>query len=65
MSQVKKEEQPEKDHFVLYLTLATVALVGVILAVKMNENEKFAPIKDQIAEENRLMNIRVIANRED
>lgn len=64
MSQVK-EEQPEKDHFVLYLSLATAVLVGAILAVKMNENEKFAPIKDQIAEENRLMNIRVIANRED
>ena len=64
MSQVK-EEKPEKDNFVLYLVLVTAALVGVILAVKMSENEKFAPIKEQINEENRLMNIRVIANRED
>jgi hypothetical protein len=53
----------EKDHFVLYLVLATVALVGAILAVKLNENEKFAPIKEQLVEENRLMNIRVIAER--
>ncbi len=64
MSQVT-EEKPEKDNFVLYVVLATAVVVGAILAVKMSENEKFAPIKDQIAEEHRLMNIRVIANRED
>lgn len=64
MSQVT-EEKPEKDNFVLYVVLVTAVVVGAILAVKMSENEKFAPIKDQIAEEHRLMNIRVIANRED
>lgn len=55
--------EQEKDHFVLYTVLATIALVGAILAVKLNENEKFAPIKDQLNEENRMMNIRVIAER--
>jgi hypothetical protein len=55
----------KKDNFIIYLTLATVALVGVILAVKMNENEKFEPIKQQITEENRQMNIRIIGERED
>lgn len=57
------ESNQEKDHFVLYTALATIALVGVILAVKLNENEKFAPIKDQLDQENRMMNIRVIAER--
>jgi hypothetical protein len=59
------EVKQEKDNFVLYVVLATAVVVGAILAVKMSENEKFAPIKDQIAEENRLMKIRVIGNRED
>jgi hypothetical protein len=59
------QQPPEKDNFVLYLSLATIALVGVLLAVKLNENEKFAPIKQQLDEENRLMNIRVIKERED
>lgn len=59
----EQNQEQEKDHFVLYMVLATVALVGAILAVKLNENEKFAPIKEQLVEENRLMNIRVIAER--
>lgn len=58
-------ESAKKDYFILYLTLATVALVGAILAVKMSENEKFEPIKQQIVEENRQMNIRIIGERED
>lgn len=58
-------EKPEKDNFVLYMVLATVVMVGAILAVKLNENEKFEPIKQQLEEENRQMNIRVIGNRED
>lgn len=53
-------EVAEKDHFVLYMVLVTVALVGAILAVKLNENEKFEPIKQQINQENQQMNIRVI-----
>lgn len=58
-------EQAPKDRFVLYTALATILLVGAIVMVKLSENEKFAPIKDQLNEENRLMNIRVIAERED
>jgi len=58
-------EKQEKDYFVLYLALATVVMVGAILAVKLNENEKFEPIKQQIEQEHRLMNIRIIGERED
>jgi hypothetical protein len=58
-------QEQEKDHFVLYVVLATVVAVGALLAVKMSENEKFAPIKEQLIEENRLMNIRVISERGD
>jgi hypothetical protein len=58
-------ESVEKDHFILYLVLATVAMVSVIFAIKLNENAKFEPIKQQIVEENRLMNIRILAERED
>lgn len=55
----------ENDHFVLYLFTATIALVGIIIAVKLNENEKFEPIKHQIAEEIQQMNIRIIKEYED
>lgn len=55
----------EKDHFVLYLVLATVVLVGAIMAAKLSENEKFEPIKQQLEEENRQLNIRIIGERED
>lgn len=58
-------EPVEKDHFVLYMVLGTAVLVGAILAVKLSENEKFEPIKQQIIEENRQMNIRVISERGD
>ncbi|WP_150047896.1 hypothetical protein [Methylomonas rhizoryzae] len=54
----------EKDHFVLYMVLAAIALVGTILAVKMSETEKFAPIKQQLNEEIQQMNIRIINERE-
>ncbi|PPD22610.1 MAG: hypothetical protein CTY22_00520 [Methylomonas sp.] len=59
------EQKQEKDHFVLYLSLIVVALVGVILAVKSAESEKFAPIRAEIGEEMAQMNIRVIAERGD
>lgn len=61
----EQNAEPEKDNFVLYLVLVTVVLVGVILAVKLNENEKFAPIREQVNEEARLMNIRVISESGD
>lgn len=59
------EQTQEKDRFVLYMALAAIVLVGAIVVVKISENEKYAPIRDQLSEENRLMNIRVIAEREE
>ncbi|MGY6274144.1 hypothetical protein [Methylomonas sp. MgM2] len=60
-----EQTAPEKDHFVLYLAIGAIALVGVIIAVKLNENEKFEPIKQQLAEEQQQMNIRVVKEYED
>lgn len=60
MSEQNQEQVAEKDHFVLYVVLAAVVAIGALLAVKLNENEKFAPIREQLNEENRLMNIRVL-----
>lgn len=54
-----------KDRFTLYIVIAVSLLVASILAVKMNEDDKFAPIKHQINEEIQQMNIRVIDNRSD
>ena len=54
------EKTQEKDNFILYIALVATVLVGVLLMVKSSETDKFAPIKDQINEENRLMNIRVL-----
>jgi len=55
----------EKDYFVLYLVIATLVLIAIIAAVKLNENEKFAPIKQQLAEESQQMNLRIIKEYED
>lgn len=65
MSQQIKLQEPEKDNFVLYVVLATAVMVGGIFAVKLSENEKFEPIKEQLEEEHRLMNIRVISESGD
>lgn len=54
-----KEEQT-KDKFWLYVGFTVFALVGVIAMVKISENEKFSPIKQQLEEEKTLMNIRVL-----
>ncbi len=55
-----QSEQPQKDFFWLYVAGFTVALVGAVVMAKLSENEKFEPIKQQLAEESRQMNIRVI-----
>ena len=55
----------EKDYFVLYLVIATLVLIAIFAAVKLNENEKFAPIKQQLAEESQQMNLRIIKEYED
>lgn len=57
------QEEPNKDRFWLYVGLCTFSLIGVLMMVKMNENEKFEPIKQQLVEEEKQMNIRVISNR--
>ena len=54
------EEIKEKDYFVLYIAITAVVLIGALLAVKSSETDKFAPIKEQLAEERNLMDIRVI-----
>ena len=54
------DEVQEKDKFILYIALVAAFLIGVLLAVKSSEADKFAPIKEQINEKNRLMNIRVL-----
>jgi len=62
MSQVinENETENEKDYFILYVALFAAIAIGGLLAVKSSESDKFAPIKDQLIEENRLMNIRVL-----
>lgn len=50
----------EKDNFLLYVGLTAAVLIGVLLAVKSSESDKFEPIKNQLEEENRMMNIRVL-----
>lgn len=54
------EETQEKDYFILYVALTAAILIGVLLAVKSSETDKFAPIKDRLVEERNLMDIRVI-----
>jgi hypothetical protein len=50
----------KKDYFWVYVALATVALVGAIAMVKLSENDKYDPIREQLAEEAAQMNIRVL-----
>ena len=65
MSEQTKLPEQGKDNFVLYVALATVVMVGAIFMVKLSENDKFEPIKEQLEEEHRLMNIRVISESGD
>ncbi len=58
------EETKEKDYFILYIALTAAVMIGVLLAVKSSESDKFAPIKERVAEELKLMDIRVIKDYE-
>ncbi|MCX7098769.1 MAG: hypothetical protein NTV43_12785 [Methylococcales bacterium] len=49
-----------KDRFWLYVGIAVFVIVTGILLIKQSENEKFAPIKQQVEAENAQMNIRVL-----
>ena len=54
------EETQEKDYFIFYVALLATIIISVLLAVKSSEDDKFAPIKEQLVEERKLMDIRVI-----
>jgi cytochrome b subunit of formate dehydrogenase len=54
------EEAKQKDRFWLYVGITVFVIVTGILLIKQSENEKFAPIKRQVEEENAQMNIRVL-----
>ncbi|MGJ0491090.1 MULTISPECIES: hypothetical protein [Methylobacter] len=54
------DESQTKDKFWLYVGCLTFALVTVMVLVKKSEEDKFAPIKEQLQEESALMNIRVL-----
>jgi len=54
------EETQVKDKFWLYVGCTVITLLIVIGMVKQSENEKFAPIKQQLEEETAQMNIRVL-----
>ena len=62
MSEVaqKKEVAQNKDRFWLYVGITVFVIVTGILLIKQSENEKFAPIKQQVEEEHAQMNIRVL-----
>jgi bacteriorhodopsin len=51
---------PQKDYFWAYVAGATLALLAVMAMVKLSENEKYDPIRQQLAEEAAQMNIRVL-----
>jgi hypothetical protein len=57
---MNEEQTQTKDKFWLYVGGTVFTLLLVIAMVKQSENEKFAPIKQQIEEEAALMNIRVL-----
>jgi len=54
------EEAQTKDKFWVYVGSTIFALLVTIAMVKQSENEKFAPIKQQLEEETAQMNIRVL-----
>ncbi|MEE9337353.1 MAG: hypothetical protein V3U87_04670 [Methylococcaceae bacterium] len=54
------DETKEKDNFVLYIVIIASIFITALLIVKSSESDKFAPIKAQVAEELRLMNIRIL-----
>ncbi|MDD1613530.1 MAG: hypothetical protein LUP98_02625 [Methylococcaceae bacterium] len=54
------EETQQKDRFWLYVGVTVIVILTGILLIKQSENEKFAPIKQQVEEENAQMNIRVL-----
>ena len=67
MSQVAQQKvskmsgvEQQKDRFWIYVGITVFVIVTAILLIKQSENEKFAPIKQQVQEENAQLNIRVL-----
>ena len=67
MSQVAEQRvnkmsdvEQQKDRFWIYVGITVFVIVTGILLIKQSENEKFAPIKQQVQEENAQLNIRVL-----
>ena len=69
MSQVAQQKvnkmsdvEQQKDKVWIYVGITVFVIVTGILLIKQSENEKFAPIKQQVQEENAQLNIRVLKN---
>ena len=67
MSQIAEQKvskmsdvEQQKDRFWIYVGITVFVIVSGILLIKQSENEKFAPIKQQVQEENAQLNIRVL-----
>ena len=67
MSQVAQQKvskmsdvEQQKDRFWIYVGITVFVIVTGILLIKQSENEKFAPIKQQVQEENAQLNIRIL-----
>jgi hypothetical protein len=56
------EQEQTIDRFWLYVGGTMVVIITAILLIKQSENEKFAPIKQQVEQENAQMNIRVLSD---
>ncbi len=54
------EQEQTKDKFWLTVGGTMFVIITAIMLIKQNENDKFAPIKQQVQEENAQMNIRVL-----
>jgi len=55
-----KEKTEQKDPFWLYVGITVFVILAGIFLIKQSENQKFAPIKQQVEEENTQMNIRIL-----
>ncbi len=54
------KEIEENDRFWLYIGGVVLAILAMVAVVKESENEKFAPIKQQLDEDITKMHIRVL-----
>ena len=52
--------ESKKDYFWVYVAAVTITLLAIMGMVKLNENDKYDPIRQQLAEEAAQMNIRVL-----